>query len=245
MEEQSNQRAVSNLRAPLQRGIDDVEAEERRFVASNSDVWEITEKESVLILATRNSVIIQGKASQVQNTTHDTQSIPQEHKRLPCSPSTLLLPEQGMFFLHNFKDASSLVKLTNHCKGDKYGNHELPNLVVDEDDENNGLSDYQACSLLEICLETFSSLPVDSSMGFANLDFRSFHDIWVVPSSCPTLLLDETLVHSTLEEWDDSYFTFSVFSNMEEQTVYGLGHIAPQYKNVLLGSQSGFSGAPL
>lgn len=154
----------------------------------------------------------------------------------------------------------------------KYGNHELPNLVADEDDGNNGLSDYQACSLLELCLDTFPSLPVDSSVGFADvsfqnyelinsgrlidvaekyvmlpfldkavessgihknestreimssddacvflethqefdlncfsgdfgkidcfnpqLDFRSFNDIWVVPSSCPTLLpKDET-----------------------------------------------------
>ncbi|KAG6511152.1 hypothetical protein ZIOFF_029207 [Zingiber officinale] len=197
----------------------------------------------------------------------------------------------------------------------KCGNHELPNLVADEDDGNNGLSDYQACSLLELYLDTFPSFPVDSSMGFADvsfqnyelinsgrlidvvekyvtlpfldnaiessgipnnestreimssddaclflathqefdlncfsgdfgkidcfnpqLDFRSFHDIWAVPSNFPTLLpkdetqerkpitlvldLDETLVHSTLEECDDADFTFSVFSNMEEQTVY-------------------------
>lgn len=34
------------------------------------------------------------------------------------------------------------------------------------------------------------------------------------------ILSAETLVHSTLEECDDADFTFTVFSNMEEQTVY-------------------------
>ncbi|XP_042383279.1 uncharacterized protein LOC121975602 [Zingiber officinale] len=231
------------------------------------------------------------------------------------SPSTMLLPEQEMTFSPNFEDGGPQLKLSNHCNGVKCGNHELPNLVADEDDGNNGLSDYQACSLLELYLDTFPSFPVDSSMGFADvsfqnyelinsgrlidvvekyvtlpfldnaiessgipnnestreimssddaclflathqefdlncfsgdfgkidcfnpqLDFRSFHDIWAVPSNFPTLLpkdetqerkpitlvldLDETLVHSTLEECDDADFTFSVFSNMEEQTVY-------------------------
>ncbi|KAG9140578.1 hypothetical protein Leryth_016059 [Lithospermum erythrorhizon] len=32
--------------------------------------------------------------------------------------------------------------------------------------------------------------------------------------------LDETLVHSTLESWDDADFTFSVYFNMKEHTVY-------------------------
>ncbi|KAG6468816.1 myosin-binding protein 3-like [Zingiber officinale] len=66
-----------------QKQLDDVEAEEKRFVASDLDVWKITEKESVLISADGNSVIIQGKASQVCNAdTLDTRSIPQEQKSL-------------------------------------------------------------------------------------------------------------------------------------------------------------------
>ncbi|CAL9187133.1 unnamed protein product [Musa hybrid cultivar] len=67
------------------------------------------------------------------------------------------------------------------------------------------------------------------------LVFRTSPDLSrEVSSSCPTLLqketqgkpitlvldLDETLVHSTLEYCDDADFTFPVFFNMKEHTVY-------------------------
>ncbi|XP_043689457.1 CTD small phosphatase-like protein 2-A isoform X3 [Telopea speciosissima] len=69
-----------------------------------------------------------------------------------------------------------------------------------------------------------------------HLFIKNFPDISdVVPSFRPMLLpketrkrksvtlvldLDETLVHSTLEQCDDADFTFQVFFNMEEHTVY-------------------------
>ncbi|XP_042520444.1 CTD small phosphatase-like protein 2-A isoform X2 [Macadamia integrifolia] len=84
-----------------------------------------------------------------------------------------------------------------------------------------------------------NSNSVDSDEGDCfepHLFIKNFPDLSdVVPSFRPMLLpketrkrksitlvldLDETLVHSTLEQCDDADFTFQVFFNMEEHTVY-------------------------
>ncbi|XP_074585897.1 uncharacterized protein LOC141841617 [Curcuma longa] len=92
------------------------------------------------------------------------------------SLTTLLTCEEETLFSPNFEDGDSQLKITNHGDGVKNETPELPNLVADEgDDGNSGLTDYQACSLLDICFsDTVPSLPLDSSMGFTDVSLNHY-----------------------------------------------------------------------
>ncbi|XP_074579616.1 uncharacterized protein LOC141836106 [Curcuma longa] len=85
------------------------------------------------------------------------------------SLTTFLTSEEETIFSPNFEDGDS--QLANHVKDET---SELPNLVADEGDNGNtDLTDYQACSLLDICFsDSVPSLPFDSCMEFPDVSFR-------------------------------------------------------------------------
>ncbi|KAG6511226.1 hypothetical protein ZIOFF_029283 [Zingiber officinale] len=88
------------------------------------------------------------------------------------SLTTFLTSEEETIFSPNFEDGDS--QLANHGDGVKDGTSELPNLVTDEGDNGiTGLTDYEACSLLDICFsDSVPSLPFHSCMGFPDVSFH-------------------------------------------------------------------------
>ncbi|WOK91529.1 CTD small phosphatase-like protein 2 isoform X2 [Canna indica] len=89
------------------------------------------------------------------------------------STSTTITPELKTIFSPNFEDGDSQINQNNHGDGES---PELPNLVADEgEDGNSTLTDYQSCSLLDICIsESVPSLPFDSSMGFTDVSCQHY-----------------------------------------------------------------------
>ncbi|XP_010926743.1 uncharacterized protein [Elaeis guineensis] len=147
-------------------------------------------------------------------------------------------------FSPSLEDNNSQLKLINHSNAGKtaetssiYVEGSYEETMMNSDDARFYLAIHQLKSSDEETQITCHSGNLDEMEFFdPQLVFRSLPDLpEAVSSICPISLpketqrrkpitlvldLDETLVHSTLEHCDNADFTFQVFFNMKQHTVY-------------------------
>ncbi|KAF2314650.1 hypothetical protein GH714_028241 [Hevea brasiliensis] len=91
----------------------------------------------------------------------------------------------------------------------------VPGSGADDSDDNRSSCDYQTCNISDFFISDMiiTGLPFDGSTVDDDItEINPFPDY-----KCAE---PKTLVHSTLEHCDDADFTFTVFFNMNEHTVY-------------------------